>query len=412
MYQKDPNDVLELFYQKSLVKICAPMVRYTKLQFRNLVKQYNCDLVFTPMILADSFCKSVKARNNEFTTNLLDTPLITQFAANTVHDFVGASYLVSPFCDGVDLNCGCPQRWAKEMNLGCEMLRNPQKIFELVRECRNRISKPFTISVKTRIQNDMKETIKVCQELEKCGASFLSIHARTPNNNVGPINEESLKLVTESVQIPTVGNGGINNLNRCYQLQEKTGVKGVMVANGILTNPEVFGGAKMTSMQCVQNWLDICYNSTLTVEEYDTICNNLSSVEEFYGIIPEKPYNLIFQCFHHHLVFMLEKVLTRKQRQIFNNLKTFSSVLDFLFQNFELRPKLFQREHFCKMASLNLEYSDRSCVYDELKPVVNSNGSDFIDYDTSWSDGKYFSQKLTDVSSSDCDWSNMFFEND
>lgn len=41
-----------------------------RLQFRNLVKTYNCDLCFTPMILADSFCKSNKARNNEFTTNL------------------------------------------------------------------------------------------------------------------------------------------------------------------------------------------------------------------------------------------------------------------------------------------------------------------------------------------------------
>lgn len=27
---------------------------------------------------------------------LADTPLITQFAANTVHDFVGAASLVSP----------------------------------------------------------------------------------------------------------------------------------------------------------------------------------------------------------------------------------------------------------------------------------------------------------------------------
>ena len=31
--------------------------------------RYGCDLVFTPMIVADSFVKSVKARDMEFTTN-------------------------------------------------------------------------------------------------------------------------------------------------------------------------------------------------------------------------------------------------------------------------------------------------------------------------------------------------------
>jgi tRNA-dihydrouridine synthase 4 len=67
---KNPVNVMELFENKEIVKICAPMVRYSKLQFRNLVKTYNCDLCYTPMILADSFCKSAKARNNEFTTNL------------------------------------------------------------------------------------------------------------------------------------------------------------------------------------------------------------------------------------------------------------------------------------------------------------------------------------------------------
>ena len=42
------------------VKICAPMVRYSKLAFRRLVRKYGADLCFTPMIVADAFVKSVK----------------------------------------------------------------------------------------------------------------------------------------------------------------------------------------------------------------------------------------------------------------------------------------------------------------------------------------------------------------
>ena len=77
-------------------------VRYSKLAFRLLVKLYDCDLTFTPMILADSFYNSEQAptflnismlshfkidsqaRLGEFTTHSTDSPTIVQFAANQV----------------------------------------------------------------------------------------------------------------------------------------------------------------------------------------------------------------------------------------------------------------------------------------------------------------------------------------
>ena len=120
---------MDVFEKGTPVRICAPMVRYSKLAFRNLVRLYDCDLAFSPMILADSFYQSQKARDNEFTTNEVltfanleyrelkslfqeDKPLIVQFAANKAEYFSGSAELVSKHCNGVDLNCGCPQRWA------------------------------------------------------------------------------------------------------------------------------------------------------------------------------------------------------------------------------------------------------------------------------------------------------------
>jgi len=40
-----------------------------------------------------------------------DRPLVVQFAAHNAKDFADAAELVAPFADGVDLNCGCPQRY-------------------------------------------------------------------------------------------------------------------------------------------------------------------------------------------------------------------------------------------------------------------------------------------------------------
>ncbi|XP_028162460.1 tRNA-dihydrouridine(20a/20b) synthase [NAD(P)+]-like [Ostrinia furnacalis] len=123
------KNIVELFDEaktnNSYVKICAPMVRYSKVQFRTLVKNYGTELTFTPMILADSFCQNSKARTNEFSTTTSDSPLIVQFAANNALDFADASKLIYPYADGVDLNCGCPQKWAMKDGYGCALLSKP-----------------------------------------------------------------------------------------------------------------------------------------------------------------------------------------------------------------------------------------------------------------------------------------------
>ena len=112
------------------------------------------------MIVSESFIQSSKARDIEFTTNngngLLghvindtihqvtvpsglsyyanhkkhfpsghvisvrdvgDRPLVVQFAASNAKDFADAAELVAPFADGVDLNCGCPQRYEGEASV-------------------------------------------------------------------------------------------------------------------------------------------------------------------------------------------------------------------------------------------------------------------------------------------------------
>ena len=44
--------------------VCAPMVRYSKLPFRTLVRSYDVHLAYTPMIIAESFASSAIARNH------------------------------------------------------------------------------------------------------------------------------------------------------------------------------------------------------------------------------------------------------------------------------------------------------------------------------------------------------------
>lgn len=129
-----------------------------RLQFRELIRKYECDLAYTPMIMSNSFIKSQKARDNEFTTNATDRPLIVQFAANNANDFATAAEFVRGSSDGVELNCGCPQKWAIQEGIGSALVEKNDLICEMVKEARRRLNydKDFTVAVKIRIHDNFK----------------------------------------------------------------------------------------------------------------------------------------------------------------------------------------------------------------------------------------------------------------
>ena len=62
--------------------------------------------------------KGINCRNVEFSTSSTDRPLIVQFASHDPEEFALAAEMVCPLSDGVDLNCGCPQRWAIQEHYG------------------------------------------------------------------------------------------------------------------------------------------------------------------------------------------------------------------------------------------------------------------------------------------------------
>lgn len=69
------------------------MVRYGRLPFRLLCLKYGVDVVYTPMFVAEGFCRSEKARDADFTTCKEDTPLVVQFAGLFICFYIYIQYL-------------------------------------------------------------------------------------------------------------------------------------------------------------------------------------------------------------------------------------------------------------------------------------------------------------------------------
>ncbi|XP_061874852.1 tRNA-dihydrouridine(20a/20b) synthase [NAD(P)+]-like isoform X2 [Colius striatus] len=221
---KDPMD---LFHSGQVVKICAPMVRYSKLSFRTLVRKYGCDLCYTPMIIAADFVRSAKARDSEFTTNKGDHPLIVQFAAKEAQVLCDAARIVCPFADGIDLNCGCPQRWAMAEGYGACLINKPELVRDMVRHVRNQIDNPrFSVSIKIRIHDDLKRTVDLCQKAEASGVSWITVHGRSVEERHQPVHYDAIKIIKQSMSIPIVANGDIKTLKDAENVHHLTGADG------------------------------------------------------------------------------------------------------------------------------------------------------------------------------------------
>ncbi|ORY86028.1 hypothetical protein BCR35DRAFT_289912 [Leucosporidium creatinivorum] len=352
-----PAEVLlpqEMLAQFSTVNVCAPMVRYSKLAFRQLVSQYETHITTTPMMLAKEFSRSAIARDSDFSTNslergtfymdeirraapvvelddsyeprgILETPrrrkrkvrgsLIVQFAANDGQQLADAAELVKPWVDGIDLNCGCPQKWAYQEGIGCALLRKPELVRDLVRSTKQRVGWDFPVSVKIRVDPDLTLTNELVRTAIAAGADVLTVHGRTRHqaSSAHPVNLDSLAFAVECAKgdIPCMANGDVFTLEDAEETRRRCNVRGVMSARGLLANPALFAGHSQTP---------------------------LSAISEFTRL--STSLGLIYPLFHRHVSYMLESHLPRKRdRTYFNSLSSHAGVMDYLEEEMGLELK-------------------------------------------------------------------------
>ncbi|KAM0786055.1 hypothetical protein ACM66B_006866 [Microbotryomycetes sp. NB124-2] len=340
-----PQELLSSFEG---INVCAPMVRYSKLPFRQLVSLYDCHITTTPMMLAKEFSRSAVARDADFSTNAAergtfdlverctgnsvaewdDSPeqrsglhterqqkkktrrvrgsMIVQFAANDPVHLADAAELVRPWVDGIDLNCGCPQKWAYQEGIGSALLRKPESVRDLVRATKQRLGWDFPVSVKIRVDSDLSLTNALVRTAIEAGADILTVHGRTryQQSQSHPVDLDAIKFAIECAkgQVPCVANGDVFTLEEANKSRKHTGARGAMSARGLLANPALFAGFNETPMEAVSQFIQI-----------STACG------------------LIFPLFHRHVAYMLESHFKhRSDRVFFNSLPSHAAVVDYL----------------------------------------------------------------------------------
>ena len=157
----------------------APMVDASDHAFRILCKRYGADGSYTPMIHSKIFMESAAFRKEYFSTHATEEchPLLAQFCANDPKTLLDAARIIQPFCDGVDINFGCPQRIAKRGNYGAFLMDDWPLVEKLIKELDEHLDVPVT--AKIRVYDDLERSVAFAQMVEKAGAQIIAVHGRT-----------------------------------------------------------------------------------------------------------------------------------------------------------------------------------------------------------------------------------------
>ena len=225
-------------------KILAPMTGASDLAFRLLCRQHGAKLCFTPMMYATHYAASEKYRTTNFETCAEDRPLVAQFCANNVDSLVRAAELISPDCDGVDINLCWPEQKAKTGPFGAFLHEGERwkTAVAMVTALKHTLDIP--ISAKICLFPTIEETVQRAAELEAAGCSFITVHGRTrEQGGKGAADWTAIKAVVEHVTIPVVANGGIASDADAAACLDYTGANAVMYGNAALADPTIFSGS-------------------------------------------------------------------------------------------------------------------------------------------------------------------------
>ena len=221
--------------------IFAPMAGISDTSYRKIIKDMGAGLIYAEMVSDKAICF-----DNEKTMNMLamdekERPISQQIFGSDLDSFVKAAKIVEETMkpDILDINMGCPvPKVALKNQAGSALLKNPEKIREIVSAVVKAVNIPVTVKIRSGWDENSINAIEVAKIIEEAGASAIAIHARTRSQGYsGKANWDIIKDVVKAVNIPVIGNGDVTSPELAKQMLDDTGCSGVMIGRGAIGNP-------------------------------------------------------------------------------------------------------------------------------------------------------------------------------
>lgn len=143
---------------------------------------------------------------------------------------------------GIDLNFGCPAKTVNRHEGGAVLLKNCERIYDIVKTVRQAVPSHVPVTAKIRLGFDNPTAcLENAKAIEEAGATWLTVHCRTKTDGYKPpAYWEWMPKLREVVKLPLIANGEIWNVADFERCREVTGCDQFMIGRGIMSNPFIF----------------------------------------------------------------------------------------------------------------------------------------------------------------------------
>ena len=220
----------------------APMQDVTDWAFWKLIAGYGgADLYFTEYFRVTPGYRLQRSILRSVTENPTGKPAVAQIIGNDVGWMVKcAQQLERHPVAAVDLNLGCPAPVVYRKCAGGGLLRDPDRIDDLLGALRAGIAGRFT--VKTRLGfSDHAEFDRLLDVFSSHRLDLLTVHGRTVSEKYGPrVHLDRIAQAVARMPCPVIANGNVATVAEARRVWETTGAHGLMIGRGAIRNPWIF----------------------------------------------------------------------------------------------------------------------------------------------------------------------------
>jgi len=285
--------------------VLAPMAGISNTSYRKIIKRMGAGLIYAEMVSDKAI-----VFDNEKTVNMLsmseeERPIAQQIFGSDIDSFVEAAKIVEEKMhpDIIDINMGCPvPKVAIKNQAGSALLKNPEKIREIVSKVVETVSVPVTVKIRSGWDSNNINAVEIAKICEEAGASAITVHGRTRAQGYsGSADWEIIKNVKNAVNIPVIGNGDVTSHILCKKMLEETGCDAVMIGRGVLGNPWLI-------KECVEYLNDGTEPKEVTNKE------KIAMMKEHYNLLKEdKNENIATMEIRSHILYYLKGMPKSKE---------------------------------------------------------------------------------------------------
>ncbi|ASK28265.1 tRNA-dihydrouridine synthase C [Neisseria chenwenguii] len=141
----------------------------------------------------------------------------------------------------IDLNFGCPAPTVNKHQGGAVLLKEPERIFQIVKALRQALPETVPLTAKMRLGYENTNCALECAAaIAEGGACGLTVHARTKIQGYEPpAHWDWIRRIREAVAIPVTANGDVFTLEDYQDIKAASGCQSVMLGRGSVIRPDL-----------------------------------------------------------------------------------------------------------------------------------------------------------------------------